>query len=117
MDMSYWKRMLMEMLEGASEKYREESEDIDCPICKKVKVSVTFIAGYISWSVSRIASKSARTKYYHDPKIRVNSGCPNCRASRQEIKDALERGTGEKKSHEDRLKRIRDSGLPTTIEG
>ncbi len=99
-----------------SQKYNEKTEDVECPICKKGKISVTFIAGYMEWHVSRIAAKSARTKFFHDPRIRVNSKCPNCKAPKQDIKDAIERGADGVKSPEERLKHLRDSGLPTRIE-
>jgi hypothetical protein len=100
----------------SSQKYSEKIEDVECPFCHKAKISVTFIAGYMSWSVSRIAAKSARTRYFHDPRIKVNSNCPNCKATKADIKDALERGSGGQKSPEERLKRLQDSGLPTRIE-
>ena len=99
----------------SSQSYQETIEDVDCPICKEAKVRVSFVAGYMTWSVSRIAAGSKRTPYFHDPRIRPQSSCPSCKATRQEIKEALERG-GQKASHEERLRRIQESGLPTVIE-
>lgn len=99
----------------SSQAYHEEMQDVDCPLCQKAKVRVTFVAGYMSWSVSRIAAGSKRTPYFHDPKVRVNGSCPACKATAAEIKEALERG-GKRASHEERLRRIQDSGLPTVIE-
>lgn len=99
----------------SSESRQESIEDVDCPICKQAKVRVSFVAGYMTWHVSSIAAGSKRTPYFHDPRVRVQSSCPACKATRQEIKDALERG-GQKASHEERLRRIREAGLPTVIE-
>lgn len=99
----------------SSESRQESIEDVDCPICKQAKVRISFVAGYMTWSVSRIAAGSKRTPYFHDPKVRPMSACPACKATRQEIKEALERG-GQKASHEERLRRIREAGLPTKID-
>lgn len=92
----------------SSQRYQEEIRDVQCPLCGKAEVRVTYVAGYMTWSVSRIAAGSKRTPYFHDPKIRVRGACPACRAPASEIKDVLERG-GKKTSHEDRLKRLRDA--------
>ena len=98
----------------SSEKYKEEIKDIDCPLCGKCKVTVTFISGYMSWNVSRIAAGAKRTPYFHDPKIKVNMSCKGCKSSKAEIKEALEKG--KKISHEERLKRIKEAGLPTQLD-
>ncbi|MEM7815908.1 MAG: hypothetical protein QXN71_02195, partial [Candidatus Aenigmatarchaeota archaeon] len=68
------------------------------------------------WKVSRIASGSKRTRFFHEPKTRVHSNCPNCKATKQEIRDIIEKGVTQKQSHEERIKRIRETGLPTVIE-
>jgi rubredoxin len=98
-----------------SQRYSEEIKDVGCPICKKAKIRVAFVSGWMEWKVSRIAAGAKRTPFFHDPKIKVHSKCPECKASREEIKEALERG-GKKMSHEERLKRIKEAGLPTVIE-
>lgn len=104
---------MTEFGDRSSQKYSEEIKDIDCPLCGKTKISVTFIAGYMSWNVSRIASGAKRTPYFHDPKIKVNTPCRECKASKSEIKEALEKG--KKLSYEERLKRIKEAGLPTQL--
>lgn len=50
----------------------------------------------------------------HPEKIIVYERCPNCGKSKKEIKELLESG-GITKSHEERLKRLREAGLPTKI--
>lgn len=103
--------------ERISEKYIEEMKEVDCPFCGKAKINVTYIAGYMSWKTSRISAGSKRTPYYHDPKFKVYDKCPNCKASKESIKRALEKGSTKVISHEDRLKRLKEAGLPTRIEG
>ena len=89
---------------------------ISCPFCKKGTISVTTTSEYYSYSISRISAKSERIPRYHKPIIEVHSKCPECGKSKNEIKEALERGFMKEIPHEERLKRIRDSGLPTRIE-
>jgi hypothetical protein len=95
-----------------SEKYSEKNEEIDCPYCKKVKIGVTYIPGYKSWTKSSIAAGSKLTAYYHDPKYKVESKCPSCGKSAKEIKEALENGGKPPKTLEERLKRLQACGLP-----
>ena len=83
---------MSEMGDRSSQQYSESIEDVDCPLCGKAKVRVTFVAGYMSWNISSIAAGSKRTPYFHDPRIRVGSSCPACKATKAEIKEALEKG-------------------------
>ena len=105
---------MTEFGDRSSEKYSESIEEVECPFCKKGKVKVSFIAGYVSWNTSSISAGSKQTKYYHDPKIKVHGKCPNCRKSAKDIKEALEHG--KQIPHKEKLKRAKESGLPTMIE-
>lgn len=98
----------------SSENYSESIEEVECPFCHRTKITVSFIAGYMTWNVSSISAGSKRTPYFHDPKIKVHGKCPNCGASAQEIKDILKRG-GKIETHEERLKRLKESGIPTSV--
>ncbi len=97
-----------------SESSRPRNEIVECPFCRKGRVSVTFVPAYISWNVSRIASGAKRTKFVHDAKTIVNGKCPECGKSKQEIKEVLE--SGKPASHEEQIKRLKDAGLPTKFE-
>ena len=105
---------MTEFGDRSSEKYSESVEEIECPICKKGKIRVNFISGWMEWKVSRIAAKSARTKFFHDPKTMVLDKCLNCGASKKDIKEAIEHG--KQVPHEERVKRSKKSGLPVMIE-
>lgn len=104
------------MPEGYSERPTVTTEEVGCPLCNEGRVSVTFTSAYMSWQVSRISAGAKRTRYFHDPKVQVHGKCPTCNASSADIKDILERGGKQKVSHEERVKRLRDSGLPTAFE-
>lgn len=108
------KDIMEEFSDRSSEKYREIIEDIKCPFCEKAKITVIYIPGYKTWSTSRAGRSVKRTPFYHDPKIKVHCKCPNCGKSKEEIKHALKIGS-KPKSHEERLKRLKESGLPTKI--
>ena len=99
----------------SSEKYKESVEDVDCPFCGNAKIRVSYIEGYMSWKVSRISAGAKRTRYFHDPKIMVYGKCPACGKGAKEIKEVLESGGMKPKTHEERLKRFQDMGLPTKI--
>lgn len=43
--------------------------------------------------------------------------CPKCGKKAKEIEKALKKGKTKDVSHEDRLKRLKEAGLPTRIEG
>ena len=101
--------------DNPTEKYREYTEEVVCPFCKQGKVAVTYVAGYVSWGISRISAGAKRTRYYHDPKVRVGSKCPSCGKPAGEIKEVLDHG-GKVITPEERLRRLKESGLPTIIE-
>ena len=43
--------------------------------------------------------------------------CPECGKSKKEIERAFETGITRKKSHQEKLNRLKEAGLPTRIEG
>jgi hypothetical protein len=87
---------------------------IECPFCKQVGVKAYHIPSFLQATTSRI-SAGARTKYHRVPEhYEVLSGCPSCGKSKKEIDDYFE-GRREVPL-EERLRRLRESGLPTRIE-
>jgi predicted RNA-binding Zn-ribbon protein involved in translation (DUF1610 family) len=103
--------------DNVTEKYKEEHKKVKCPFCNNAQIDLIYVSGYYTWSVSGAAHQRKRTKYYHDPKIKVDEKCPNCGKSAKEISEALERGQTKQLSHEERLERLRRRGLPLVIEG
>jgi hypothetical protein len=92
-----------------------KDEEIDCPFCKKGKIAITTIPEHYSYSCARAFGKVKRIPVVHPERITVHNSCKNCKKSKAEIKEAMQHGTT--KSHEEILKRIKASGLPTRIEG
>ena len=104
-----------ELSERVTERYEEITEEKTCPFCGNGKVTVTFVPGYISWRASRAAGRTKRTRFYHNPRSRVHSKCPKCGKSARAIREALENGGAKPKTHEERLRRLKEAGLPTEI--
>ena len=90
-------------------------EKVKCPLCEKTEIDVTTKPEYYSYSAARAFGKVKRIPVHHPEQVKVESNCPNCKAKKSDIKDALERGKSKFKTHEEFLKSIRDRGLPTVI--
>lgn len=90
-------------------------EEINCPFCKKGKIRVTKTSEYYSHHTTHAAGRSKILPTYHPEKIKPHSNCSICKATKSDIKEALETGVTKKLSHKERLKRLREAGLPTII--
>jgi len=100
---------------GHRECYREATETRPCPFCGKGQVDVTYVDGYVSWRVSGAAGRVKRSRWYHPPQCRVHSKCPECGQSAEAIRQVFDGGVTNSKPHEERLRRLREAGLPTRV--
>ena len=94
-----------------------EQKNIKCPICSETEIKITIISEYMS--VHSTFSAGGRKKMmpnYHQEKIQIHSNCPNCKAKKTDIKQALDRGTSKFKTHEERIQSFKDRGLPLILE-
>lgn len=96
---------------------RKGEIELECPFCHRGKVKTFHKEGYLQAKTSRI-SAGAKTKYYKTPDTyEVLEDCPNCGKKKREIQKALDGEISTKRiSHEERLKKIEEAGLPTNIE-
>ena len=85
-----------------------------CPFCKKETIRVLHIPFVKQTITSKCRAGGRNTRYQHE-KFEVISGCSACGKSKEEVEKALN-GPLKKESHEERLKRLRESGIPTVIE-
>ncbi|HLD56981.1 MAG TPA: hypothetical protein VJA47_01665 [archaeon] len=92
-----------------------KTEKVKCPLCQVGEVEVTTKPEYYSFSAARAFGKVKRIPVHHPEQTKVESNCPNCKAKKSDIKDALDSGSGKKITHEELLKRLQKSGLPTII--
>ena len=93
-----------------------KTEKVKCPLCQVGEVEVTTKPEYYSFSAARAFGKVKRIPVHHPEQIKVESNCPNCKATKSDIKDALERGSGKRLSHEEFLEKLKKSGLPLILE-
>jgi sarcosine oxidase delta subunit len=90
---------------------------IECPFCKKVGIAAFHWPQRREAHVSRISNKSATTYSIKPEKYDILSDCPNCGKTKREIENFFEGKTKEKRTHEERLERLKKRGLPLVIEG
>jgi len=87
---------------------------IECPFCHKAQVRLFHKEGYIQGRTSRI-SAGAKITYYKVPdSYKVLENCPNCGKTASEIQKALDEDIP-KRSHRERIERLKQAGLPTRI--
>ena len=90
---------------------------IKCPFCNKGEINVIYSPIFLKFKKGTYGggkSGISRTAEKYDVQ---DKKCPYCGRSAKDIENALKKGTTKEASHEERLKRIRDAGLPTRIEG
>ena len=95
---------------------RHSVQEWKCPFCKKGKVKVYFREGFIQAKASSISAGKKYSKQHVEDKIEeIGSDCPICGKTAKEIKKAFDTGITTEKSHEERLKRLKEAGLTTII--
>ncbi len=88
---------------------------IECPFCKQMSVEAYHHPSFLQGTTTRISNKS-KTTYHRVPEsIEPMTDCSNCGKSKKEIIKAFNE-PAKKETHEDKLKRFRDSGLPLILE-
>ena len=91
--------------------------EVKCPFCGKPGVKAFVKPSYLQGTKSSISNKSTM-KFHRVPEsCEYQGSCPNCGKSAREMQEAQRTGITKKESYEERLKRIRDAGLPTEIRG
>ncbi len=87
---------------------------IQCPFCKKDGVKAFHMPSYITYKKEHISSGS-KTKWFREQeKWEIISDCPSCGKTKKEIQNNLEGKSG--MTHEERLKKLQERGLPTRVE-
>jgi len=97
--------------------YSQGAAIVECPFCHKVGVAAFYKPSFAQGKVSRISAGAKTTFRRVDEKYFIQGDCPNCGAKNRDIQVWYDgQYEGKRLSHEERLKRIKDSGLPTRIE-
>jgi len=88
---------------------------IKCPSCNKVTIKAFHKPGHLEPKTTHISAGS-KTTYYRVPEsYEVLSGCSVCDKSQKEVQKAFDTGVTKELSHEERLKKLREAGLPLRI--
>lgn len=95
---------------------RHDETEIECPFCGKGRIKMYHKEGYIQSHASSIASGKKFTSHKVEDSYIVQNDCPVCKKTKKEIQRAFETGETKQLTHEERLKRLRESGLPTRVE-
>jgi rubredoxin len=93
-----------------------KDETVNCPLCNRGKIEITIIPEHYSYHSARAFGKVKRIPVVHPERVTIHNKCPNCGASKSEIKEALEHGQTKKKSHKELMERLKKQGLPTQLE-
>jgi len=96
---------------------RHGEVELECPFCGKAKIRVYHKEGLLQGRKSSIAAGSKITLHKRPDEYHVQQDCPNCGKTKKEIERAFETGITKQETHEEKLKRLREAGLPTRVEG
>ena len=95
---------------------RKSETELQCPFCSKCNVKTFHKESYMQARTSHISS-GGKTQYHHVPDYyEVLENCPNCGAKKKDIQAVFDGKYKEKRTHEERLERLRKRGLPLVIE-
>ena len=86
-----------------------------CPFCDKMTIIILHIPFVSNTFTSNCRSGGTTTRIQKE-RFDVISGCEACGKDRKEVEDSLN-GPVKERSHEDRLKRLKEAGLLTQIGG
>ena len=87
----------------------------NCPFCGKMTITILHVPFVANIFTSKCRA-GGRNTVYQKERFDVMSGCEACGKNRKEVEKALN-SSGKEQSHEERLKRLKEAGLPTRIEG
>ena len=88
---------------------------IQCPFCGKQTITILHIP-FVSKTFTSKSRAGGKVTRIQKERYNVMSGCSECGKSQKEVEKALNTGKTREESHEERLKRVRDAGLPTIIQ-
>lgn len=87
---------------------------IQCPFCGKQTITILHIP-FVSNTFTSKSRAGGKVTRIQKERYDILSGCSECVKSRKEVEKALNTGRTKEISHEERLKRIKEAGLPTKL--
>ena len=95
---------------------RKGEKELECPFCSVGKIKTFYKEGYKQAHTSRISGRQATRNFQRPETYEVLEDCPNCGAKRKDIQAFFDGKYKKKLSNEDRIERLKKSGLPLVIE-
>jgi hypothetical protein len=92
-----------------------EEKLVNCPFCRQLTIKILHQPFVARKGITK-SRFGAGGPVYTKEKDEVLSGCENCGKTQEEVEKELN-GEGRPLPHEERLKRLREAGLPTKIVG
>jgi len=86
---------------------------LKCPFCNKGDIELIYFPSTVKFVKGPWGGSKPEGKLSSDSTIVKTEKCPSCGKTDKEIKKALDKG--KTVSHEERLRRLRESGLPMMI--
>lgn len=87
-----------------------------CPFCKKPTIKILHVP-FVANTFTSKSRAGGRNTVIQKERFDVLSGCDECGKSKKEVERALNTGRTKEMTHEERIKRMKDAGLPTRIGG
>jgi predicted RNA-binding Zn-ribbon protein involved in translation (DUF1610 family) len=86
---------------------------VECPFCGKLGVKAFHKPSHLEPKATHISAGSGTTYHRVPESYDIVGGCPNCGKTREQIERAFDTGMTREVPHEQRLRRLREAGLPT----
>lgn len=86
-----------------------------CPFCKNATITADFFPPVVKRSKGPWGGHKPDLSWSAESLIITTPKCPSCGKSDKELAKAYAKGTTKKVSHEERLRRLKEAGLPTLI--
>lgn len=96
---------------------KTEETQMKCPFCNIGEIIVIHVPVFLKFKKGTYGGGKSGVSRTAEQNIVKEEKCPNCGKSKKDIEKALETGVTKEASHEERLKRLRDAGLPSRVEG
>jgi len=93
----------------------KEVRVLKCPFCKRGEIETVYFPSVLHKRKGTWGGYKPTFKRSADDMIVTSAKCPNCGKSGKEIQKSLKKESIREVSHDERLKRLQEAGLPTKI--
>ena len=95
---------------------RKGEKELECPFCGIGKVKTFYKEGYMQARTSRISGRQATRSHKRSETYKVMEDCHHCGAKKEDIQAWYDGTYKEKRTHEEKIERLKKRGLPLVLE-